>query len=534
LSFSLNLTGLVVRELKKKALIGLLLLIVISSGCIGESQQMYVCPSGDKVSNKDLCPTENCVKEGDSIPVIPNAPYCCEGLTHILPKEEFIVGISGICTAKCGNGICDELTESSYNCAQDCKLSEECIIEGHIRPDYPNSPPCCEGLDLIKPKEGTHFGQIGICTAKCGNGICESKSESSINCPVDCKPPDTTTSTSTSTTTPSPTHEPLKQGDIVVFFQTSLGSGTSYQTVEGQTLVMKSSAGGVFRYLSEENPLALVKDYVSPSYAKTVIHPYTVDGRLILVQIWPDSKRARFKEFDPFTGRLKQDNSHLGEFQTNSPYTGWSDYAIVGDRVYFKTKFETMVFGYPGGIKGGDLMVGYSSNTDRELLNHDDPHNFGSLHSTGDGLYRVKINEELHYLQINRIDLETGKIARWLQFPIDDFDDFTSWVFSVDHDAFYVASLEKNARVVKLWRLSWAEFEEGNVFDLWKSGLVYSQTLEDKSDGLLGLDADSGYVVLELFTWGKGSFILYDHNTDSATTYYPGHDPRSVQILKLR
>ena len=34
------------------------MLVVVISGCIGESQQMYVCPSGDTVSNPDLCPKE--------------------------------------------------------------------------------------------------------------------------------------------------------------------------------------------------------------------------------------------------------------------------------------------------------------------------------------------------------------------------------------------------------------------------------------------------------------------------------------------
>jgi hypothetical protein len=156
------------------------------------------------------------------------------------------------------------------------------------------------------------------------------------------------------------------------------------------------------------------------------------------------------------------------------------------------------------------------------------------LLSNGKELYRVSIINENPILKINRIDLETGEITRRLEFSIDDFEEFTNWVFSVDHDAFYIAALEKNTRIVKLWRLSWADFEEGNVLDLWKSGLVYYQNLADTRDSLLGIDADSGYVVLELFTWGKGSFIIYNHNTGNANTYYPGHDPRSVQILMVR
>lgn len=71
-----------------------------------------------------LNPRPNCVGEGNGIPVIPNAPECCEGLKLIPPREEFLIGLYGICTSKCGNGFCDSI-ESNYNCAQDCNISEE-------------------------------------------------------------------------------------------------------------------------------------------------------------------------------------------------------------------------------------------------------------------------------------------------------------------------------------------------------------------------------------------------------------------------
>ena len=61
-----------------------------------------------------------CKAEGETIPVIADPPSCCEGLTLIPPKEADIVGISGICTALCGNGTCNSDTESNYNCSEDC------------------------------------------------------------------------------------------------------------------------------------------------------------------------------------------------------------------------------------------------------------------------------------------------------------------------------------------------------------------------------------------------------------------------------
>lgn len=62
-----------------------------------------------------------CKGEGEGIPLIPEPPECCPGLTLIPPKSPQIIGITGICTAKCGNGVCDTETESSYNCPADCE-----------------------------------------------------------------------------------------------------------------------------------------------------------------------------------------------------------------------------------------------------------------------------------------------------------------------------------------------------------------------------------------------------------------------------
>ncbi|MFH1401823.1 MAG: fibronectin type III domain-containing protein, partial [Parcubacteria group bacterium] len=73
---------------------------------------------------------ESCVGEGESIPVIANLPACCAGLEMIPPKEEQIVGIFGICTANCGNGICNEETESYLNCPKDCEMAGKIGTEG--------------------------------------------------------------------------------------------------------------------------------------------------------------------------------------------------------------------------------------------------------------------------------------------------------------------------------------------------------------------------------------------------------------------
>ncbi|MFH1916163.1 MAG: Ig-like domain-containing protein [Nanoarchaeota archaeon] len=78
----------------------------------------YTC-TWEKYAQVGYCKKSTCAGEGESIPVVPNAPSCCAGLTLIPPKEN-VVGSQGICTAKCGNGICDTTTESARNCPKDC------------------------------------------------------------------------------------------------------------------------------------------------------------------------------------------------------------------------------------------------------------------------------------------------------------------------------------------------------------------------------------------------------------------------------
>lgn len=77
-------------------------LVLILLGCVEPSPVIQACKG-----------------EGGAVPVIADPPECCAGLILILPKEAGIVGISGYCTANCGNGTCDAI-ESEYNCPTDC------------------------------------------------------------------------------------------------------------------------------------------------------------------------------------------------------------------------------------------------------------------------------------------------------------------------------------------------------------------------------------------------------------------------------
>jgi hypothetical protein len=139
-----------------------------------------------------------CLGEGESRPVVPNAPDCCAGLAPIgceAPTENGVclgepcVG-AAIC-ASCGNGTCGP-GENLCNCPHDCPGGAKCVAEGESRPVVPDAPECCAGLAPI-PCGGP--GEDGTCPAEpcvgaaicasCGNGTC-GPGENICNCPDDC------------------------------------------------------------------------------------------------------------------------------------------------------------------------------------------------------------------------------------------------------------------------------------------------------------------------------------------------------------
>ncbi len=85
----------------------------------------------------------------------------------------------------CGDGVC-AYGEDVASCPKDC-TSFRCMEEGESIPTISNRFQCCGSLKLIKPKSGSVTGSSGICTAKCGNGVCDSDVETDYNCPEDCK-----------------------------------------------------------------------------------------------------------------------------------------------------------------------------------------------------------------------------------------------------------------------------------------------------------------------------------------------------------
>jgi len=126
---------------------------------MGTGPSGYMC----ETKNEVCCVQESeCVPEGGTTPVVPNAPECCPGLTPIPPAV--LDPASGACSsavgasicANCGDGACQQEWENICNCPMDCALPPmEC---------YGPMQPCPEGTYCQYPN--------GTCDLLGGTGKC--------------------------------------------------------------------------------------------------------------------------------------------------------------------------------------------------------------------------------------------------------------------------------------------------------------------------------------------------------------------------
>lgn len=121
-----------------------ILAILLIFGCAqSPNQKMYVCTSGDVVSNPGLCPggsDEAKPQETASMPSAPSKP-----------------------ATYCGDGTCQS-TENCKSCERDCY--------------------CGDG-SMCSPTRGS-AGNNGCYAIRCGDGYCDSPNESQDNCCGDC------------------------------------------------------------------------------------------------------------------------------------------------------------------------------------------------------------------------------------------------------------------------------------------------------------------------------------------------------------
>lgn len=203
--------------------------------CTGDFVAVYTAGCG----NQMCCMKEEpqCAGLGETVPVVPDAPKCCNGLVPIgqadfYPDTGECMLFEGamVCT-NCGNGTCEYAWETPCSCPEDCNepynycvadggtcldggcpsgfaevdlggcgvgqaccfaTPDNCLKAGEFGGGMPNQ--CCAGLDQtgvfdIDPETGECQPLLGgyLCT-DCGNGVCETW-EDHCSCKEDCEPP---------------------------------------------------------------------------------------------------------------------------------------------------------------------------------------------------------------------------------------------------------------------------------------------------------------------------------------------------------
>ncbi len=144
------------------------------------------------------CPPPECISEGETGPVTPGAPPCCDGaqstgIAEADPLTGECVPLDGafLCT-DCNDGICSPW-ENTCICAEDCpETGEDCFGLGEQFNEFDTDLTCCEGL-VASPDCLEESGSCScpncpcmICLA-CGDQSCDAF-ETYCNCPEDCEP----------------------------------------------------------------------------------------------------------------------------------------------------------------------------------------------------------------------------------------------------------------------------------------------------------------------------------------------------------
>jgi len=189
------------------------------AGLVREVQETPPCLSSETctIVTRYTCvkPTTTCGKEGEYVRAdwmdravsTSGAPSelvrkeCCAGLTAYgngcnesvkngtCVRNPYTVMCGSHLCVNCGDGKCNSAAgENKCNCPADCDNIASCLKEGETGGGGPLSITvktlgCCAGLKkIIMPNvEDAGF----LCTAKCGNGVCDSALEKTY-CPQDC------------------------------------------------------------------------------------------------------------------------------------------------------------------------------------------------------------------------------------------------------------------------------------------------------------------------------------------------------------
>ena len=238
--------------------------------------------------------------------------------------------------------------------------------------------------------------------------------------------------------TPSPTADPLA-GALAVFVSFSPGKETSSVFAGGERIVLESTKYHVVRAL-ERQPAIRVAFTSSESYAKSYIYPVTNAGRLFVVRVSTDTGQKEIRSYDARTGK---GGDTVCSFYSAGTYKG---FAIIGDRVYFRTKIAQDLAGRYR--SGGDLVYldMPCKGEPRLLVPRDRLPGAVEVLAAAGVLYAEGVGEQT--LDLWRIDTTTGGVKEFVSLKRNAVEPQT--FFEGDDALYFSAKGDGQLTVVRL------------------------------------------------------------------------------------
>jgi len=349
----------------------------------------------------------------------------------------------------------------------------------------------------------------------------------------------TATATTAAAATPTPQDEVvaedvigslLQPGGVVLFGRISGGSSSdSLRTTDGSgqirdiPLETSSHALVMVPVLPARGEPIVFQTYTSPSYAKNVASPTSVDDRLFIVRSWDggstDVSEYDLKTLEAFPSAAA---AHLSK-------------AVVGDTAYSYSypKYDNFT-GWRGQLEfvrqpfnGGQETRTFVRDVRGYL---DDPYFPLTIMATGQKLFGlITPFPDKPRIVVVGVDQSTGEPTEIATYAVN-FDDYIrgSWDWAADNGfVYWVATrIDEGETIAEIY---WHELERESVIE------SASLTLPEGVTGIFGFDVDDGYIVLNP-SWESGNhsaLILFDLSTSVTEIVDLGFDISAVQIIHL-
>ena len=346
---------------------------------------------------------------------------------------------------------------------------------------------------------------------------------------------DTPTASPTATPTIEPAPPPLLPPNGVALFGriTGRSTGDTLRTTDlsGQIhdirLESSSYVVAMVRVLPDRGELTVIETYTSPSYAKNVASPSTVDDRLVIVRSWSSGSRD--------SSEYNLDTLEALPFKTAVHFSP----AVIGDAAYYYSNpsYDTWT-GWSGQLEfvresltSGQQTRTTVGNVQRYLS---DPIFWrGSLISAGQDLYGLTtpIASDPSIVVV-QVDKSTGEPTEIATYTVSGFDDYMpgswSWVFD-NGLVYWVAARNEGGEIIA--EIYWHGLEGEDVPQ------PVTLTLPEHVIRLYGFDVDDGYFVLETEFRVENSsqikLILFDLTTRATDILDLGFKMSNVEIIHL-